>query len=162
MTPDNSGGSVAAGGAAEIKKPREDKRYYRRESKKPVSTTRTTIKQQKFEGKNEDLRGHVYDCSNARQSDIFMKTTKEISEYVGSNFKYGSDTRLAIESLSLPILDEPVDYADNATKTQIRKWEKLVDECVKRETYLTQNLKTVYSIVWGQCTDACGDNARTP
>jgi hypothetical protein len=58
----------------------------------------------KFEGKKEDLKGHVYDCSDARQSDIFVKTTKEIAEYVSSNIKYGSDARLAIEDLSLPTL----------------------------------------------------------
>ncbi len=33
-------------------------------------------------------------------------------------------------------------------------WEKKVDEFVKRETYLEQNMKTLYSLVWGQCTDA--------
>jgi hypothetical protein len=41
----------------------------------------------KFEGKCNDLKGHIYDCSNARQSDQFMKTTKEIAEYVGRTYK---------------------------------------------------------------------------
>jgi hypothetical protein len=95
----------------------------------------------------------VYDCSDARQSEIFVKTTKEIAEYVGSNFKYGSDARLAIENLSLPTLVKPADPTTNATKTQIRIWEKKVDEFVKPESYLTENMKTVYSLVWGQCTD---------
>jgi hypothetical protein len=30
----------------------------------------------KFESKCEDLEGHIYDCSDARQSDMFMKTKK--------------------------------------------------------------------------------------
>jgi hypothetical protein len=82
-----------------------------------------------------------------------MKTTKEIAEHVGNHFKYGTDVRLAIENLTLPVLIDPADPPDDATKTQIRKWEKAVDESVKRENYLTENLKTVYSLVWGQCTD---------
>jgi hypothetical protein len=28
-----------------------------------------------------------------------------------------------------------------------------VDELVKRKTYLGENMKTVYSLIWGQCTD---------
>jgi hypothetical protein len=147
--------NTATGGAGEAKKPREGRRYFsRREPKKPAVVPKVVVKQPKFVGKNEDLvRGHVYDCSDARQSDIFMKTTKEVSEYVGSNFKYGSDVSLAIENLAMTTLVEPADPADNATKTQIRMWEKKVDEFVKRKTYLEENLKTVYSLVWGQCTN---------
>jgi hypothetical protein len=78
------------------------------------------VKQPKFEGKNEDLKGHVYDCSDARQSDVYVKTTKEISKHIGSTFKYGSDVRLAIENLVLPILAEPADPAATASKTQLR------------------------------------------
>ena len=61
-----------------------------------------------------------------------MKMTKEIAEYVGTNFKYNTDTRVAIETLSLPVLEDPEDPKDDATKTQLRKWEKLVNESVKR------------------------------
>jgi hypothetical protein len=70
------------------------------------------------------LKGHIYDCSSVRQSNIFMKTTKEIAKCVGTNFKYGTDARVAIETLSLPILVDPADPMDNVTKTQLRKWEK--------------------------------------
>ncbi len=34
-----------------------------------------------------------------------------------------------------------------------RIWEKEVDEYVKKKKYLYENLKTLYSLVWGQCTD---------
>jgi hypothetical protein len=33
-------------------------------------------------------------------------------------------------------------------------WEKEVDEYAKRKTFLADNVQTVYSLVWGQCTDA--------
>jgi hypothetical protein len=109
---------------------------------------RPVIKQPKFEGKCEDLKGHIYDCFNARQSDILIKITKEIAEYVGRTFKKGSDARLAVENLSLPVLILPADSADDK-KTLNRIWEKEVDGYVKRKTYLNDNMKTVYSIVWG-------------
>jgi hypothetical protein len=154
MGTDSNSGKSAAASSSVKKKPGGARRYFRRgDSKKPVAETRVAVKQPKFEGKNEDLKGHIYDCPDARQSDVFVKTNKEISEYVGSNFKYGSDVRLAIENLEMPVMVEPTDPTAAATMTQLRIWEKRVDEHIKRQTYLVENMKTVYSLVWGQCTD---------
>jgi hypothetical protein len=82
-----------------------------------------------------------------------MKTTKEIAEYVGSTYKQGGDICQAVEGLSMPTLQEPPDPPEDATRTQIRKWEKMVDEFVKRELQLEENIQALYSLVWGQCTD---------
>jgi hypothetical protein len=111
---------AAASSSVKIKKPSAARRYFRREPKKPVIEMRIAVKQPKFEGKNEDLKGHIYDCSDARQSDVFVKTTKEISKYAGNTFKYGSDARLAIENLTLPVLIEPANPVPTASKTQLR------------------------------------------
>ncbi len=112
------------------------------------------VRQPKFEGKCEELKGHIYDCSDARQADVYVKTTKEIAEYVGHTYKYGSDARLAVENLELPTIPEPNDPATGASATKRRIWEKKVDEYVKRIRYLEENIKTIYSLVWGQCTEA--------
>jgi hypothetical protein len=61
----------------------KNKRYRRHSFRKSAAVTRRIIKQPKFEGKCVDLKGHIYDCSDTSQSHIFMKTTKEIAEYVG-------------------------------------------------------------------------------
>jgi hypothetical protein len=160
MGVDNGGVLAAASSSVEIKKPSAARRYLRREPKKPIVDTRIAVKQPKFEGKNEDLEGRVYDCSDARQSDVFIKTTKEISEYVGSTFKYGSDARLVIENLTLPVLTEPADPAATVSMTQLRIWEKKVDEYVKHEMHLEENMKTIYSLVWGQCKDVMRQRAE--
>ena len=78
----------------------------------------------KFEGKCADLKGHINDCSDVRQSDQYTKTTKEIAEYVGTTYRYGGDTRLAVETLQMPALAEPTDPSDGATKTATKIWEK--------------------------------------
>ena len=70
----------------------------------------------KFEGKCPDLKGHIYDASDARQSDHFIKTTREIGEFVGRTYKYGGDIRLAVEKLSRPTMTPPDDHADDAGK----------------------------------------------
>jgi hypothetical protein len=46
-----------------------------------------------------ELKGFIYDwCSDSNQADIFTKTTKEVAKNVGQTYKYGSNTRLAVES----------------------------------------------------------------
>jgi hypothetical protein len=63
--------------------------------------------------------------------------------------KYGSDARLAVETLELPTIDPPADPAEEASRSEMRIWEKLIDKHVKRITYLTENMKTLYSLVSG-------------
>ena len=107
----------------------------------------------KFEGKCDDLKGYIYDCTDAKQADAYTKTTKEIAEYVGRTYKYGSDARRSIEKLTTVTIERPADPPDNAGRTDIRIWEKEVDEFVRRKSNLFENLKTIYSLVWGQCTE---------
>ena len=114
----------------------------------------------KFEGRCDDLKGYIYDCNDSKQADAYAKTTKEVAEYVGRTFKYGNDVRLAIETMTVPTIPQPPDPAQNATRTEERLWEKRVDEVVKRETHLEENLKTLYSLVWGQCTEAMRAKVR--
>lgn len=109
----------------------------------------------RFEGKCEDLNGCTYDCSDPRQAaDMYTKTTKEIAEYVGRTYKYGADIRMAIETLIVPTFSEPTDPPKEASRTQVRIWEKRVNEFVKKETHLEENIKTIYSLIFGQCTEA--------
>jgi hypothetical protein len=89
-----------------------------------------------------------------------MKTTKEIAEYVGWTFKKGSDARLAIKNLSLPVLALPADPAGDTNNALNRIWEKEIDKYVKRKTCLADNMQLVYSLVWGQCTDIMGQKVE--
>jgi hypothetical protein len=109
----------------------------------------------KFEGRCEDLSGHIYDYVNPRQAaDQFTKTTREICEYVGRTYKYGADTKMALETMAEPTFTEPTDPDATATRTQVRNWEKQVDEHVKRGSMLTESLKSAYSLIYGQCSNA--------
>jgi hypothetical protein len=50
----------------------------------------------------------------------------------------------------MPTLQDPPEYA---TRTQRCIWEMKVDEFVKRETQLEENIQILYLLVWGQYTD---------
>ena len=112
------------------------------------------VRSSKFEGKCDDLKGHIFDCSDSKQADTFVTTKKEISEYVGREYTYGGDARLAVENMAKPAIPEPEDPPEGASRTQERIWEKKVDEYVKRSSYMDENVKKVFSLVWGQCTEA--------
>lgn len=82
-----------------------------------------------------------------------MKTTREIAEYVGRTYKYGGDIRLAVETLKPPNFKMPDDPPEEATKTALKIWEKDIDEFSRSKSKYAENVKTLFSLVWGQCTD---------
>ncbi len=117
-----SGGGGAGNNLAEVNKPKDARRHFRRNPRKPSGTPRVVVKQPKFEGtKNDNLKGHIFNCSDARQLDLFTKTTKEIGDHMGSSFKYGSDAQLAIENLSVATLVGPDNRREHGTEPQVRK-----------------------------------------
>jgi hypothetical protein len=64
-TPTPVGSSPAASGKA------AGGRGYRSGARKLV-----VVKQPKFEGRCDDLKGFIYDCADARQADAYTTTTK--------------------------------------------------------------------------------------
>lgn len=155
----NTGDSTTKGtGGAPEKQGSGAGGYYKKKGtfRKPNvnPTSSVMIKEPKFEGRVPELMGHIYDCS-FKQTDAYTRTTKEIAEYAGRTYKFGNDVRLAIEYLEAPQMDIPEDInEDTATKSETRIWEKRIDEYVKREEAYKQNLKTLYAVIWGQCTEA--------
>jgi hypothetical protein len=73
--------------------PKKPSWYYR------GSTTAATTADTKpeFQGRCDDLRGHVFDCAVGKQADRYTVTMKAIAEYIGSNFTYGDDIRWIME-----------------------------------------------------------------
>jgi hypothetical protein len=114
--------------------------------------TMITSQTPQFEGECEDLKGQIYDCADIRQGNQYSRTTKEISEYVGRTFKSGMDTKLSIEKLQLVVIPMPSNPPLESTRINIRIWEKRIDDYVKRETSCKENIKTTYSLIWGQCS----------
>ena len=63
-----------------------------------------------------------------RTSRMLINTRKEIPEYIGRNYKYRMDTRLAVKSLQYVPSKMPEYLDDNATKTELRIWEKSISD----------------------------------
>ena len=123
---------------------------------RPSSTTAILISRQpKFEGHSNapDLKGHIYDCANSWQADLFIWTTNAIVEHVRCKHQYRGDVQLAIWMLELSTVSLPPDPKPTATQAQQQIWEKKMDDFACQETWLEKNLLYLYSLVWGQCTE---------
>ena len=107
----------------------------------------------KFKGKKDELKGHIYDCSSQKQSDQFVTTTREIAEYVGRTYKYGGDIKATLEKLELVTIDLPDQPVDPNDVLQKLIYTKEAEEYVKKKVFLRENMKTAFSLIWGQCSD---------
>ena len=58
--------------------------------------------QVEFEGRCEELKGQIFDCSGYDQSDVFIKTQEQITIYVGRTYTNGGAVMKAVETLEIP------------------------------------------------------------
>ena len=105
------------------------------------------------------MKTAVYDFIGLRQPELYVRTTREIADYVGKTLRYyGSDAKAAIEHLELPVIPKPGPKpmlgVDDAEELELKIWDKEVDEYMAQRKWLKQNMKTTYIIIWGQCSDA--------
>ena len=60
-----------------------------------------------------------------------------------------------------PIVGRPAIPAVPAqTQTEIRIWQREVDDCVKQQSTLERNLENLYSLIWLQCEPAMQDKIK--
>ena len=111
----------------------------------------------KFEGKGEDLKGNIYDCSDARQSDLFAKTTKEISGYVGRTYKNGGNICLVVKNIEMVAIDMPKDPPEGATRTKNRIWEMSMSN---RQLISKRTFELYTPLCWGHVQTLCNKGQR--
>ena len=112
-----------------------------------------TLRQVQFEGICDDLKKHIFDCGQTKMTEKYSMTIKEIADYVGREYHHGDDVRKSVERLKDSTFTEINDPDPSARKTTIRIWKEHVYKHMKRTNYYTENMKSLYSLVWGQCTD---------
>ena len=61
--------------------------------------------------------------------------------------------KIAIKTLTVPTMKLPNNFPANTSAAQNRHWEKRIVEISKEEMMLDENMKTLFSIVWGQVLD---------
>ena len=116
--------AAGTGGKSSESEPKKQGGYQGRFPYKRQAFEKAVVKVPKFEGRCEQLSGHIYDCGdNTRQVDTYTKTTREIGDYVGWTYKYGGDARVVVDTLALPTINQPADPEDNAGKPTLKLWD---------------------------------------
>ncbi|GAX11354.1 hypothetical protein FisN_22Lu047 [Fistulifera solaris] len=108
----------------------------------------------KFTGACEALKGNIFDCGIINQADLFVKSQKALSIYIGSDnkFKNSSYVVAAVETLEIPTIPAPDPLPAESPASEQRIWDKMVDAVADQRMELIENIKKLYSLVEGQCT----------
>ena len=113
-----------------------------------------TIPRQRFDGATEELKGHIFDLVGSRSADLFIKSKKAVANYVGRTYQHSGDIRRAIETLTLPTIPLPTaPVADPMPPLLAAIFSEQVKEYVKQTSRLQENIKRLWALVWGQCSD---------
>jgi hypothetical protein len=116
-----------------------------------------------FIGKCKDIKEHVYDAIPGRNGfDVFVKTTREIGEYIARSIKDGGEFRVALdpEDLGFTTLTAPVDPPATANAMDIKRWEikyKAFSEAEERRAKATAQ---AFAVVLGQCSPTVIDRIK--
>ena len=85
-------------------------------------------RQARFEGREPRLQGHIHDWTGERTPERYIRTTWEISTYVGVvNTKYTADFTAAVDTLDLADPIEPP-APDPANQVAIKRWKYMYKE----------------------------------
>jgi hypothetical protein len=131
-------GSSAAQGTGEARVDNNNSNRGRRFNQRWYSRNRSTIRggNRQFEGREPSLRNHVFDWTGERNPDQYIKTTKEIINYVGRTYtKYTAEFTQAVKDLELND-PTPPDDPSPADVLALERWRvKIKEHSIKEQEF---------------------------
>lgn len=102
------------------------------------------------------MNGHVFECyDESGDRTQFTKTVEALREYASKHCDRPEDLRtLFEETMTMPVIPEPEDIRDDATPKQLFIWQGKMKTFNLRTDELRSNLNSLYSVIWGQCSDS--------
>lgn len=110
------------------------------------------------------MNGHVFQCFNeSSDPNQFEKSVEVLGEYASKKFKHAGDLATFFKDLEIPELTMPEEFDEkkNTSKLALALWNKEVDSYSGRLTRLNDNLKALYAVAWGQCSDGMKAKLKT-
>jgi hypothetical protein len=118
--------------------------------------------QLRFEGRDPSLKGHIYDATGERNPDQYIKTTKEIINYIGRTYtKYMAEFTQAARDLELTDLALPTNPTDTTNVIALEVWKHEYKEHRIRTQKYSNFRAGLYNVVFGQCTEALQDKLKS-
>jgi hypothetical protein len=117
--------------------------------------------QTRFEGREPSLKGFIYDSTGERNPDQYIKTTKEVINYVGRTYtKYTGEFTQAVRDLEL-VDPTPPPNPDPTNPIAFEMWKLEVKEHRVKEQEYANFRAGLYNVVFGQCTEALQDKLKS-
>ena len=118
---------------------------------------------QKFEGKVEEPKYHVYDVGGTcNGTDVFAITTKEIAKYITRQYRGTGEFITAIDPdvLVFETLVDPSTMPPDeaATMVTVEIWKLELKQYVERMTHQTKAGRQAFAVVLGQCSQTVHDH----
>ena len=113
-----------------------------------------------FQGKEEKLKGHVFDVLPYKSGKLFPKVPREIAEYAGRKYPTAGDFRIAMEELEPVQLDKPEWTPAVPTAPMLPEQEEYklaMKEYYDKKIKTESTAKRIYALVIGQCSPAMKD-----
>jgi hypothetical protein len=103
------------------------------------------------------MNGHVYQTFNESDDKRqFGKTTEALGRWINMNTKNSGDLMALYTDLRDPTTaitrPENLDAADADDPIEQLLWKETVKDYITRRRSLVDNLRAVYSVIWGQCS----------
>ena len=118
-------------------------------------------RQPRFEGREPRLQGHIYDWTGERTPERYIRTTREISTYVGVVYtKYTADFTAAVDTLELNDPEEPP-APNPANLVEFERWKYVYKEYMNKLQEYTNFRSGLYNLVMGQCTEALKERLKS-
>ena len=154
----NSGPDGGAGNANDGK-PQAKKGARRNRHRAPVKQQQAHVAKEKFSGRSDDLQGFIYDVAVSKGGVAYTKTTEEIARHVGEKYTtVGSYIRTAVLTIVVPMPTQPTPPATTGTppvadQVEMAIFNEKIRMYVKAEAAIEASMKSLYDLIWGQCSD---------
>jgi hypothetical protein len=119
----------------------------------------------KFKGNTSEMKCHVFQVfSESKNEKQFSKTYKRLGQYASKQLQYSGDLDSLFNNMGnikTPILKEPEDVGLDATSIQKQISAEKVKVFVQQTLILKNNLKAMYAVIWGQCSENMQNKVKT-
>jgi hypothetical protein len=132
----------------------------RRNNKEKAPNKPEFIQKEKFTGRSDDLEGYIYSVVSTKGGVQFTRTTEEIARYAGAKYPVvGSHIRTAILTMTEQVPTRPTAPTAASATTTVDPVDQAifneeVRQFVKDKAAITAAMKALYSVAWGQCSEA--------
>jgi hypothetical protein len=123
-------------------------------------STITHTPREKFMGRSDDLQGYTYDIEISKGGVAYTRTTEELARHVGEkNTTIGTYVRTAILTLNIPAPKRPV-APTGTDEVEKEIFKEKIRMYVKTEAAIETAMKSLYDLIWGQCTESLRSRLR--